>query len=135
MNEERWEVYKKLNPIFLEIMEWLCGTKFYKNTYEERKKYNEDIKEKWKFVDFKIMSGDLENVQAILIGEIPHYKSDHEKSIYIDTKHIDNCCLYRGYATGLYANRVIKNEFKIPKYMQQDLKKFIERYNEVKING
>lgn len=134
MNEkdlkERFKDYYKLPNIILEIMNWLCETKFYKKTYQERKEYYEEENLlNWMFCDFVVDLGTLEKPLVIRIGEIPNYKGDHEKSICIDFRHKEECYLRRGYATGLYANRVIANIYEIPKYMKEDLYKFIEQYN------
>lgn len=126
VEEERFEQYNKLPNSIKDIMNWLCDTRFYKKTYLERKKYFDDVKEKWKFCDFVVQQGTLENPIVIKIGEIPRYQGDHEKSICIDFKNIDNCYLIRGYATGLYASKVINNIYEIPKYMIKDLQEFLE---------
>lgn len=130
MQDERFEDYYKLPKIILEIMDWLCDTKFYQKTFKERKEYYNDIEEKWKFCDFKIIEGTLEKPLIIKIGEISSYKYDHEKTLCINFNSIDNCYIFRGYATGLYASQVIGNEYHIPKYMKSDLKTFIERYRQ-----
>ncbi len=133
--DEKFEVYYKLPKIILEIMNWLCETRFYKKTYEKRKEgYEEFVEdetkiEKWMFCDFTIDLGTLENPEIIRIGEIPRYQGEHEKSIVIDFKHKEGCYLRRGYATGLYASRVILNTYEIPNYMKEELYKFIDRYN------
>lgn len=132
MEEERFKNYYELPKIILEIMDWLCTTRFYNKTFEERKKDYEDVKENWKFCDFTVLSGTFKNPEIIKIGEIPRYKGDHEKSIVINFKNKDCCYLIRGYATGLYANKVIKNEYLIPNYMKKDLYNFINEYKKVK---
>ncbi len=129
MDEERFENYYKLPKITLEIMGWLCDTKFYQKCFLERMKYFDGIKEKWKFCDFKILEGTLEKPLIIKIGEIPSYKGDHEKSLCIDFNNINNCYIFRGYAVGFYASRVIGKEYPIPKYMKSELNKFIKRYS------
>lgn len=131
MEEEQFKNYYKLPKIILEIMNWLCTTRFYKKTYEERKKYYveeaENIKD-WMFCDFVVDVGTLEEPLVIRIGEIPHYKGDYEKSIVINFKNKENCYLRRGYATGLYASKIIRNIYPIPKYMKEDLYNFINEF-------
>lgn len=128
MEENRFETYYKLPEIMLEIMEWLCTTRFYKNTFKERKEtWHEDVQENWKFCDFVVLVGTLERPEIIKIGEIPDYQGDHEKTLVIDFNNKNNCYLIRGYATGLYASKVIKNEYPIPNYMKEQLYKYIER--------
>jgi len=107
MKDERFENYYKLPKIILEIMEWLCDTKFYLRTFKERKNFFEEIQEKWKFCDFNIIEGTLEKPLRIKIGEIPRYQYEHEKSLYIDFNNINNCYIFRGYATGVYASKVL----------------------------
>lgn len=137
MNEEqlkeRFENYYKLPNIILELMNWLCTTKFYKKTYEKRydaayvedKKYIRD----WMFCDFVVDQGTLEKPLVIRIGEIPNYKGDYEKTICINFSIKEACYIRRGYATGLYASKIIVNKYDIPKYMKEDLYKFIDQYN------
>lgn len=125
IEEDRFKNYYKLPKTILEIMNWFCTTRFYQNTFKERKEYYEDIEENWKFCDFKVLSGTLKNPEIIKIGDIPHYKGEHEKTIIINFKNKDCCYLRRGYATGLYANKVIANKYPIPNYMKKDLYNFI----------
>ena len=131
---ERFKNYYKLPKIILEIMNWLCETRFYKKTYEKRKESYEDFvgdsykKEKWMFCDFTIDYGTLEKPLIIRIGEIPRYQGEHEKSLGIVFNNREECYIRRGYATGLYASKVIANEFEIPKYMKEELYKFIDKY-------
>lgn len=125
---EQFENYYKLPKIILEIMNWLCETRFYNKTFKKRKEMYEDIKEKWKFCDFVIEIGTLERPQVIKIGLIPHYKGDYEKTLFINFKNKEDCFLIRGYATGLYASKVISNKYPIPKYMKEQLYKFIDKY-------
>ena len=125
--EEQFKKYYKLPKTVLEIMNWLCTTRFYNKTFKERKEYYEDVKEDWKFCDFRILHGTLENPKIIKIGEIPHYKGDYEKTIVINFKKKDCCYLIRGYATGLYASKVISNNYPIPEYMKKDLYNFIDK--------
>lgn len=122
---ENLKIYYKLPSIILEIMNWLCTTRFYKNTYIKRKEGYEEVTDDWKFCDFEILVGTLEKPQVIKIGDIPRYKGDHEKSIVINFKDKDDCYLIRGYATELYASKVIQNKYEIPKYMNEQLHKFI----------
>lgn len=131
MEESQWENYYKLPKIILDIMEWLCDTRFYNKTYLERKECFEEIKEKWKFCDFHIIDGTLENPNIIKIGQIPHYKYDYEKAIIINFNNINNCYITRGWAVGLYANRIISNEYAIPIYMRNDLQDFIIKYKNI----
>ena len=126
---EEFKNYYELPKVVLEIMNWLCTTRFYENTFKERKEYHEDVKENWKFCDFNVLYGTLKHPKVIKIGEIPKYKGDHEKSIVIDFNHKDLCYLIRGYATGLYASKVISNRYPIPNYMKKDLYYFIKEVN------
>jgi len=126
--EEIFKNYYELPKIILEIMNWLCTTKFYNKTYIERKEGYEDIKENWKFCDFTVLHGTLNNPEIIKIGEIPRYKGEHEKSIIINFKNKDCCYLIRGYATDYWARTVIKNEYPIPNYMKNDLYNFIDKF-------
>lgn len=128
-DEERWVNYYKLPKIILEMMEWLCETRFYKKTYEKNKNWYEDVNEKWKFCDFNIEVGTLENPKIIKIGQIPHYQYDTEKSLYINFKDKEDCHLVRGYATTPYAGKIISTDYKIPKYMKDDLYAFIDKLN------
>lgn len=128
MEEEQFKNYYVLPKIILEIMDWLCTTRFYNKTFLERKKFYEDVKENWKFCDFEVLHGTLQNPEIIKIGEIPRYKGDHEKSLVINLKKKDCCYLTRGYATGLYACKVIANKYPIPKYMEKDLYNFISEF-------
>lgn len=125
---KEFENYYKLPELILEIMNWLCETKFYNKTFKERKQGYEEINEKWKFCDFVVEEGTLSQPIVIKIGLIPHYQGDYEKTILIDFKHKDNCYLIRGYATGPYASKVIKNMYPIPKYMKEQLYKYIDIY-------
>lgn len=131
MEESQWENYYKLPKIILDIMEWLCDTRFYNKTYLERKECFEEIKEKWKFCDFHIIDGTLEKPNIIKIGQIPHYKYDHEKAIIINFNNINNCYITRGWATGLYASKIISNNYDIPLYMKEDLENFIIKYKNI----
>lgn len=126
-NEERFKNYYKLPIKALELMNWLCTTRFYKNTYLKRKEGYQNIKENWKFCDFSVIEGTLEDPKIIKIGEIPHYQYEHEKSLVINFKSIENCYLIRGFATGLYASKVISNIFPIPKYMKEGLKELLNK--------
>lgn len=45
MEEEQFKNYYVLPKIILEIMDWLCTTRFYNKTFLERKKFYEDVKE------------------------------------------------------------------------------------------
>lgn len=133
MEEDQFENHCRLPTTIRIIMNWLCTTRFYKKTYEERKKYYEEEPEKikdWMFCDFVVDAGTLEEPLAIRIGEIPRYQGDHEKTIYIDFRHKENCFLRRGYATGLYASRVIANKYEIPNYMKEELEFLIDLYNQ-----
>ena len=136
MEEERWENYYKLPKKVLDIMEWLCDTKFYKKTYEERAEYykdiNEDINEKWKFCDFRVIVGTCEEPKLIEIGELPTYKGDTKKALVINLVDKESCYLERGYAVGLNASRVLSNKYKIPKYMKDQLYNFIDALKEGK---
>ncbi len=132
LDEERWDNYYKLPEIILEIMNWLCSTRFYKKTYTKRKEEYKEIKENWKFCDFVVINGTLEKPIVIKIGQLPRYKGDHEISIEINFRNIDYCYLIRGYATGLYASKVIQNRYPIPKYMKNELNNFIKKYNKSK---
>ena len=125
--EERFKDYYNLPKIILDIMNWLCETRFYKNTFEERKFLYEEVKEKWKFCDFRVEKGTLENPKIISIGEIPCYKYDKEKVIVINFEDEDKCYLSRGYAVGDWASRILRNKYPIPKYMKKDLTKFIKK--------
>jgi hypothetical protein len=128
MEEDMFSIYTKLPKSILEIMDWICTTRFYKKTYLKRKgTWYEDVKEDWKFCDFKVIDGTLEKPKIIKIGEIPRYKGDHEKSIVINFNKRDCCYLIRGYATGLYASKVIQNNYPIPKYMEKELCSFIDK--------
>lgn len=128
MEEDRFETYYKLPKIMLEIMDWLCTTRFYKNTFKNRKEtWFEDVKENWKFCDFVVLVGTLEQPETIKIGEIPRYQGDHEKSLVINFKNKENCYLVRGYATGLYTSKVIQNIYPIPNYMKEQLYNYIRR--------
>lgn len=129
MDEERFENYYKLPKIILEIMSWLCQTRFYNKTFKERKELYEDVKENWKFCDFVILNGTLEKPLVIKIGEIPNYQGEYEKTICIDLTNIENCYLIRGYAVGYYARKVLQNTYTIPKYMKGKLTEFIENIN------
>lgn len=130
--EQQFENYFKLPKIILEIMEWLCDTRFYKKTFLERKELYENIDEKWKFCDFIIEKGTLIKPEIIKIGLIPHYKGDYEKSLVINFNNPSFCYLTRGWATGLYASKVIRNVYSIPKYMKNDLGKYVRRYKHEK---
>ena len=127
--DDRFEIYYKLPKAILELMNWLCETRFYKGTYKKRKAGYEEIKEKWKFCDFEIVVGTTEKPMAMKIGLIPHYQYDNEKSIFIDFRHFDNCTLIRGYAVEPYAAKVISNTYPIPEYMKENLKKYIDKVN------
>ena len=128
MEDERFVKYKKMPSLILDMMTYLCETRFFKKEYEHRREFYEDINEKWKFVDFVIIEGTLEKPIRIKIGTLPYYKGDHEKSLFIDFNNKDNCYVTRGYAVGLYANKVIENRKPLPKYMQERIYKFIEGY-------
>ena len=127
--EEQFEDYYKLPKIVLDIMNWLCETRFYKNTFEERKEGYEEVQEKWKFCDFCVKEGTLEKPIIIRIGEIPHYMYEHEKALVINFE-TKECYLSRGYAVGNWASRVIRNKYPIPKYMKEKLTSFIKEYKE-----
>ena len=128
MEEYEFENYYKLPKIILDIMNWLCTTRFYENTFKKRKKGYEYIEENFKFCDFEVLNGTFENPEIIKIGEIAHYLGDHEKTIIINFKNKKHCYLTRGYATGLYACKVIANKYPIPKYMEKDLYNFISEF-------
>ena len=133
--EERFKDYYNLPKIILDIMNWLCETRFYKNTFEERKFLYEEVQEKWKFCDFRVEKGTLENPIIISIGEIPRYKYDKEKVLVINFENEDICYLSRGYAVGDYASRILRKRYPIPKYMKKQLSEFIEKYkNKENIN-
>ena len=125
---EEFKEYYKLPKIILDIMEWLCETKFYKKTFEERKFLYEEVKEKWKFCDFRVEKGTLEKPIIISIGEIPYYKYDKEKVLVINFENEDKCYLSRGYAVGDWASRILRNKYPISKYMKKDLTEFIKKY-------
>lgn len=131
--EERFNIYYELPQIILEIMNWLCHTRFYNKTFIARKEYFQDVEEDWKFCDFEVISGNIKNPRIIKIGEIPTYKGDYEKAIIIDFDNSNNCHIVRGYATGLYASKVIENKYSIPKYMQKDLYNYINNYNKKEV--
>ena len=126
--EERFKDYYNLPKIILDIMNWLCETRFYKKTFEERKFLYKEVKEKWKFCDFKVEKGTLEKPIIISIGEIPCYKYDKEKVLVINFENEDKCYLSRGYAVGDWASRILRNKYPIPKYMKKDLTEFIKKY-------
>ena len=126
--EERFKDYYKLPKIILDIMDWLCETKFYKKTFEERKFLYKEVKEKWKFCDFKVEKGTLEKPIIISIGEIPTYKYDREKVLVINFENEDKCYLSRGFAVEDYASKILRKKYPIPKYMKKQLLEFIEKY-------
>lgn len=126
--EERFKEYYKLPKIILDIMDWLCETKFYKKTFAERKFLHEEVKEKWKFCDFKVEKGTLEKPIIISIGQIPCYKYDREKVLVINFENNDKCYLSRGYAVEDWASKILRNKYPIPKYMKKELSKFIKEY-------
>lgn len=70
MEEEQFKNYYVLPKIILEIMDWLCTTRFYNKTFLERKKFYEDVKENWKFCDFEVLHGTLKNPEIIKIEYI-----------------------------------------------------------------
>lgn len=129
--EGQFENYNKLPKVVLDIMNWLCETKFYKKTFDERKEpYDTEPEEdeKWKFCDFTVEEGTLEKPIIIRIGEIPHYEYDREKALVINFEDEEDCYLTRGYAVGLYASKVLRNKYPIPKYMKEKLLNFIKEY-------
>lgn len=129
-NKGQFENYYKLPVKYLEIMNWLCSTRFYRKTFLERKKLYPKVKENYKFVDFEIEKGTLEKPEIIKIGLIPKYQYDHEKTVVINVENIENIeksYIRRGYAVGAYASKVISNQFPLPRYMKKRLKELLNR--------
>ena len=108
VTEERYKVLTGNNP-FKEI-------------------FVKEVKEKWKFCDFRVEKGTLENPIIISIGEIPCYKYDKEKVLVINFENEDRCYLSRGYAVENYASKILRKRYPIPKYMKKQLLEFIEKY-------
>ena len=127
-------------PKFIkDFMEYLLTTPFFKNKVSKISFKNPFNEYDCACVHWQTFTGDRREClsdtiynmlnDGVAFGEVSYYQGDRETVVYINFKN-KFAEIRRGYATGLYASKVIRNKYPIPKYMQPRIEQLFKDYED-----